>query len=375
MKTLNNTVKFVKRAAGRPTPDVFELNSEALPELKQDQFLLRNNYLSMDPALVGRMRDENNYAEQVNIGDTMHAYGIGQVIKSNNNNVKVGELRFGRVDMQEFTIADNHQNFKAINLGLAQASWYLSAVGITGATAYFALLDIGQPKKGETVLISSGASSVGRVAAQIAKIIGCKVVGIVSTEKKAQELMRSVDYDHVVTYRGKTTEQLSNELSVACPTGVDVYFDNTSGDISEAVMEYYNDYARIVVVGRVAISHLADTRQDVGRRDNNLLLTKRIKKQGFVILDYQDRMKGAFIILADWIKQGKITIKEDIVNGLENAPDAFFRMLNGTSQGKQLVKLAEIDDALDPTPRAIGRMMLANWFPTQKLAKKLTGGI
>jgi NADPH-dependent curcumin reductase CurA len=375
MNTLNNTVKFVKRAAGRPTSDVFELSPEALPELKPGQFLLRNNYLSMDPALVGRMREENNYAEQVNIGETMHAYGIGQVTKSNNKNVKVGELRFGRVDMQDFTIADNHKKFKAINLGLAQASWYLSAVGITGATAYFALLDIGQPKKGETVLISSGASSVGRVAAQIAKLMGCKVVGIVSTEQKAKELKHSVDYDHVVTYRGKSIDQLSSDVSVACPSGVDVYFDNTSGDISEAVMENYNDFARIVVVGRVAISHLADTRQDVGRRDNNLLLTKRIKKQGFVILDYQDRMKGAFIILADWVKQGKITIKEDIVNGLENAPDAFFSMLSGTSKGKQLVKLAEIDDGLDPTPRAIGRLMLANWFPTKMLAKKLTCGI
>jgi len=375
MNQFNSVIRLVKRPEGKPTAEVFQLDQEPMAELKPGEYRMRNLCLSMDPALVGRMRDEDNYVGKVNLGEVMHAYGVGQVIESNHPKVKVGGVRLGQVNMQEYAVFSDVDACKEINLGLADLNQYLGAVGITGATAYFALQDIGQPKAGETVLISSGGSSVGSIAAQIANNLGCITVAIVSTEEKAQQVKQDFGFAAAVSYRGKSIEELTNDIKQACPQGVDVYFDNTSGDISEAALDNLNLHGRIVVVGRLAISHLSDTRLDTGRRYHNTMLTNRIKKQGFVVLDYQDRMRGAFIRLARWIKEGKITGKEDVMQGIGNVPDAFFRMLDGKSSGKQLVKLAEVDDALDKTPRWLGRLLISRFFPTEKLAKKITGGI
>jgi len=372
MSINNRFVKFDKRPAGAPTPDVFSVQSQKLRAIKDGEFLMRNIYLSMDPALVGRMRDEDNYAEKVNPGEVMHAYGVCQVVESNNPKVKVGEVRMGRVDMQQYTISSDDDAFKKINQGLAKATHFLGAVGLTGVTAYFAMREIAQPKAGETVLISAGASSVGSIAAQIAQLNNCRTVAIVSTDEKAAQVKQDWGYDAAISYRGKSIEQLSQDIKKACPKGIDVYFDNTSGDISEAVMDHYNVGARVAVVGRLAISHLTDTRLDTGRRDSNIMLTKRVKRQGFVILDYQKKIKGAIIQLALWIKQGKLKSKEDILIGIENAPDAFFRMLDGKNNGKQLVKLADIDDSINPDSSFAGRMILSKWFPSNFLIKKLS---
>ena len=375
MTQYNQVVRLVKRPEGKPTADVFQLDREPMNKLKAGEYRLRNLCLSMDPALVGRMRDEDNYVGKVELGEVMHSYGVGQVIESNNPKVKVGGVRLGQVNMQEYAIFSDEEACKEINLGLADLNHYLGAVGITGATAYFALQDIGQPKAGETVLISSGGSSVGSIAAQIANNLGCKTVAIVSTEEKAKQVKKDFGFAEAVSYRGKSIKQLSQDIKKACPNGVDVYFDNTSGDISEATIDNMNLHSRIVVVGRLAISHLADTTKDTGRRYHNTMLTNRIKKQGFVVLDYQDRMRGAFIRLARWIKEGKIIGKEDVMQGIDSIPEAFFRMLDGKSAGKQLVKLAEVDNALDKTPRWLGRLLISRFFPTVKLAKKITGGI
>ena len=375
MNQLNKVVRLVKRPEGKPTMDVFQVDSEPMQPLKNGEYRMRNLCLSMDPALVGRMRDEDNYVGRVELGEVMHSYGLGQVIESKNPKVKVGGVRLGQVNMQEYAVFSDEEACKEINLGLADLNHYLGAVGITGATAYFALQDIGQPKAGETVLISSGGSSVGSIAAQIANNLGCKTVAIVSTEEKAKQVKKDFGFAKAVSYRGKSIEQLSQDIKKACPNGVDVYFDNTSGDISEATLDNLNLYARVVVVGRLGISHLADTTKDTGRRDHNIMLTNRVKREGFVVLDYQDRMRGAFIRLARWIKEGKITGKEDVMQGIDSIPEAFFRMLDGKSAGKQLVKLAEVDDALDRTPRWLGRLLISRFFPTVKLAKKITGGI
>jgi len=375
MKQFNKVVRLVKRPEGKPSAEVFQVGQEPMAVLQPGEYRLRNLCLSMDPALVGRMRDEDNYVEKVNLGEVMHSYGVGQVVESKNPNVKVGGVRLGQVNMQEYAVFSDEQACKEINLGLADLNHYLGAVGITGATAYFALQDIGQPKAGETVLISSGGSSVGSIASQIANNLGCRTVAIVSTDEKAKQVKQDFAFAEAVSYRGKSIDELANDIKRACPDGVDVYFDNTSGDISEAALDNMNLHGRIVVVGRLAISHLSDTRLDTGRRYHNTMLTNRIKKQGFVVLDYQDRLRGAFIRLARWIKEGKITGKEDVMHGIEQVPQAFFRMLDGKSSGKQLVKLADVDDALDKTPRWLGRLLISRFFPTEKLAKKITGGI
>jgi len=372
MNLRNNFVRFKKRPEGRPTDDIFELDSEEVQALKKNEFLVKNLYLSMDPALVGRMRDEENYAESVNPGEVMHAYSVAQVIRSNNKKVKVGEVRFGRFDMQEYAISNDTQNTKAINLGLAEASWYLSVIGITGATAFFSLFDVAKPKRGDTIVISAGGSSVGSTVAQMAKRVGCRTVAIVSTEKKAQQVITEWGYDAAVSYRGKSIEELEESLAKACPQGVDIYYDNTSGDISESLLDLYNDYARIVVVGRLGISHLSDTKLDTGRRDNNVILAKRIRKQGFVLLDYQSKIMGAAIQIAKWVKQGDNKIKEDVLHGIDQAPTAFFRMLNGENQGKQLVKLADVNHQVDPGPRWLGTNLVSKRFPTSALASVIT---
>ena len=368
----NRFVRFVKRPDGAPTPDIFERGSEELAPLKEGEFRLRNAIISIDPAMVSRMRPESNYAESVEPGEVMHSYGIGQVIESKNASVKVGEVHLGRLDMQTYsTMGADHDN-RIMNLGIAAPEHYLSVVGITGATAYFTLQQILEPKAGETMLVSSGASSVGRVAAQLAKAKGARLVGIVSSEQKAAGLEAEGVYDRVVSYRDKSVEELAADLAEACPNGIDCYFDNVSGDISEAAMDLYNDYARIAVIGRMGIAHIMDTKKDIGRRDANIMLAHRIKKQGFVLLDYQPRLMEAGLSLARMVRDGSLTAEIDMMEGIENMEEAFFRMLSGQSTGKVMVRLAEIDEAKDPAPRAIGRLLTHPSFPAKPIINLLS---
>lgn len=368
MAQTNRFIRFVKRPGdGGPSRDLFEQGEETLAALKPGEFLLRNCLLSMDPALVSRMRPESNYADSVTPGEVMHAYGIGQVIETNHPKVKRGEVRLGMIGMQEFSIQSDPAASRVINLGLAAPEDYLSAVGIAGATAYFTLADILKPRPGETMLISAGASAVGMMAAQLAHQAGCRTVGIVSTDDKARALAAEPWYDAALSYRGKSIAALDAAIGAACPHGVDCYFDNVSGDISEAVLEHYADFARVAVIGRLGIAHLSDTRDDAGRRENNVILARRIKKQGLVLLDYQPRMMEAIVTLARARRAGTLTSRVDVMAGIDATLDAFFRMLNGENQGKQLVELAGIDHAADPAPRGMGRLLTHPRFPARPL--------
>ncbi len=367
MGETNHFVTFVQRPKGAPTPDIFQMGQAPVAPLADGAFLVRNALLSMDPALVSRMRPESNYAESVEPGTVMHAYGVGQVVESRHPNVKVGEVRLGRFDMQTHSVQTDADASRVLNLGIAAPEHYLSVVGITGATAYFVLQEICEPKAGERMVISAAASSVGRVAAQLAKAAGCKLVGIVSTEEKAQSLVAEGVYNAAVSYRGKEIAALAADLKQACPDGVDIYFDNTSGDISEAVMDIYNDFARIAVIGRLGIAHITDTTKDVGRRDGNIMLAHRIKKEGFVLLDYQPRMMEAGLSLARMVRAGTLKADIDMMEGINQVPDAFFRMLRGENTGKQLVRVGDLDESKDPAPRAIGRLITHPAFPAKPL--------
>lgn len=339
MNSVNHQIIFDKRPKERPTEEVFSFSQSPIPAPEEQQFLIRNHYIAMDPALVSRMRDEPNYTESVNPGEVMHAYCVGEVVASNWEGAPVGQMRFGRFDMQEYFLGSADKAGMLIDTDLAPASWYLGVLGSTGATAYLSFKDICDPAAGETVVISSAGSSVGTVVAQLAREAACRVVGIVSTEDKAAKVRDQWGYDAVVSYRDKSVEQLAADLNAVCPNGIDVYYDNTSGDISEALLELYNVGARIAVIGRMALSHLSDTRLDIGRRDNNVILSRRIRKQGFVILDHFGRMREAALALAELIKDGKLQVQEDVLDGIERAPEAFFRMLRGENKGKQLVRL------------------------------------
>jgi len=241
--------------------------------------------------------------------------------------------------MQEYAVASAENAGMSVDPHLVPASWYLGVMGVTGATAYLSFSDICAPVTGETMVISSAGSSVGTVVAQLAQEAGCRVVGIVSTDDKAQAVQSEWGYDAVVSYRGKSIAALARDVAGACPNGIDVYYDNTSGDISEALLDLYNVGARIAVVGRMGISHLPDTRDDVGRRDNNVILSRRIRKQGFVIFDHYHRMREATLALGALMKEGRLRAKEDVMDGIDSVPAAFTRMLRGESNGKQLVRL------------------------------------
>ncbi len=337
--SITHQVLLAKRPEGAPGPEVFEFTEAPAPRPGDNEFVVRVDYLSMDPALVGRMRAEQNYAESATPGEVMHAYGVGTVIASNWAQAPVGQQRLGRFDMQEYALCNASSFGFPINTERVPASWYLSVLGATGATAWLSFYDICMPKKGETLVISSAGSSVGTVVAQLARAEGCRVVGIVSTEEKAARVSEEWSYDAVLAYRGKSIDVLAAALRQACPDGIDMYYDNTSGDISEALLDLYNVGARIAVVGRAALSHLPDTRQDVGRRDNNVILSRRIRKQGFVLTDHHDRMPEAMLSLGGLVHEGKLSVKVDVMQGIEQVPAAFLRMLRGENNGKQLVRL------------------------------------
>ncbi|MEM1110266.1 MAG: NADP-dependent oxidoreductase [Pseudomonadota bacterium] len=337
---INRFVRLDKRSSGLPTLDQFSLNSETISGPGEGEYIVRNHFIACDPALIGRLRSESNYAESVEPGEVMHAYCVGEVIESHLSDVPEGQMLYGRFDMQQYCLANADTFAFPIDVSLAPAQWYLGVLGTTGATAYFALNEICEPVAGQCLVVSSAASSVGSIAGQLGKQQGCHVVGIVSTPEKASAACRDYGYDAVVSYRDKSTPELGKALAEQCPAGVDMYFDNTSGDISEALLELYNEHARVAVVGRMALSHLEDTSLDTGRRDNSVLLAKRIRKQGFVVRDFFDRMPEAVSALSKLVKSGELVVKEDVLNGIERAPEAFMRVVSGSNTGKQLVRLA-----------------------------------
>lgn len=340
MQQENVMVRLAKWPEGRYTQDIFEIDRQPVPDLQEGEFLLRLSFLAMDPALISRMRKEGNYTAGVKPGDVMQCNAVGEVVESRNPSVEVGELRMGQFGMQLYSVQSDETVSRVIDPELGEPRWYLGVLGTTGVTAMLALRKIGEPKAGETVLISSGGSSVGSIAAQLAKAQGCRTVAIVSTEEKARQVREDFGYDAAMAYRDRSVDELSASVAEACPDGVDVYFDNTGGDISEAVLDHFNLFARHIVVGRMAIAHLKDTKQDIGRRDQNVTLVKRIKKQGFVVHDHNDSRPEAVAELSAAVRAGKLRFKEDIAEGIENTPRAFLRMLEGKNQGKQLVRLA-----------------------------------
>ncbi|MEM8561738.1 MAG: NADP-dependent oxidoreductase [Pseudomonadota bacterium] len=340
MNKINRQLILQQRPSGRPTADIFSFRETPLEDPKDGEFLLKIHYISMDPALVSRLRPEQNYAAGIQPGDLMHAFCVAEVIESGCAQASTGQFRIGLFGMQEYVIADLASGGAVITIDGVSPSWYLGVLGNSGGTAYFALKEICQPRAGETLVISSAASSVGSIASQLAAATDCRIVGIVSTDDKARATLDRFPYDAVISYRNKSVQELAEELAAVCPEGVDCYFDNTSGDISEALLDLYNIGARIAVVGRMGLSHLQDTRQDIGRRDNNIILSRRIKKQGFLYGDYLHRLEEFQRALSAMLHSGELKADEDIIEGFNHLPEAFMRMVNGESRGKQLVKLS-----------------------------------
>jgi NADPH-dependent curcumin reductase CurA len=306
-----------------------------LPDLKSGQLLIKTHYLSVDPYMRNRMNNVESYVAPFELESAITGDGIGEVIEANSAEFKAGDLVVGILPWQEFAlIDDNKVEMIPFDEDISPTA-YLSVLGLTGLTAYFGILDIGEPKRGETVVISAAAGAVGSIAGQIAKIKGCKTIGIAGGEEKCNYLIKNLQYDEAIDY--KSTPNIRKPLRKLCPERVDVYFDNVGGDVSDAVFYMLNNNARIVLCGQIALYNL--NRLSMGPRMYPQFLIRRVKMQGFIVYDYIDQFSEARNQLKKWVSDKKIKYDENILEGFEKLPEAFLGLFKGENIGKQLVKV------------------------------------
>lgn len=329
-------ILLASRPVGLPTDANFAFRDVPVAEPGEGQVVVRSLYLSVDPYMRGRMSDAKSYIAPYGLNEVITGGVVGEVVASKAEGMKAGDHVIGMLGWQTFNVVDASA-VRRIDGSLAPLSAYLSVLGLTGLTAYFGLLDIGQPKAGETVVVSGAAGAVGMMVGQIAKIQGARVVGIAGTDEKTALLTDKLGFDAAINY--KTVPDLQAALAVACPNGVDVYFDNVGGAISDAVMSLLNDRARIPVCG--AISSYNSTDGDLGPRVQTKLIKTRSLMKGFVLSDYADRMQEGAAELAKWLAAGRLQYEETIVEGFENVPKAFLGLFKGENVGKQLVRVGE----------------------------------
>ncbi|GIP42934.1 putative NADP-dependent oxidoreductase YfmJ [Paenibacillus sp. J45TS6] len=334
--TKNRQVLLIKRPEGLPTPGDFKFTDAEVQQPQEGQVVVKTLYLSVDPYMRGRMNDSKSYIPPYQLNEVIKGGAVGEIVESKSDKYKAGDKVIGMLGWQLFNTVDDSQVTK-IDESIAPVSAYLSVLGLTGLTAYFGLLDIGQPKEGETVVVSGAAGSVGMFVGQIAKIKGARVVGIAGTDEKCDYLMKELNFDAAINY--KTTENIKQDLEKACPDGVDVYFDNVGGSISDAVMSLLNDHARIPLCG--AISSYNSTDGDVGPRIQSQLIKTRSLIKGFVLSDYADRQSEGLQELGKWLSEGKLKYEETVVDGFDNVVEAFLQLFKGANLGKMLVKVSE----------------------------------
>jgi len=332
----NCQIIFKKRPIGVPEPkETFEIVKTTVPSLQENEVLVKNIFLSLDPAMRGWMDDRKSYIAPIKIGEVMRGQTVGEIVKSKNKNFAVGDHVTGSLGWQEYSIS-NGRGLSKVLTGVPLPT-VLGLFGMTGMTAYFGLLEIGKPKPGETVLISGAAGATGCVVGQIAKIKGCRVVGIAGSELKCKQLIEEYGFDGAINYK---TGDINKEIQKMCPKGVDIFFDNVGGDILDTALRRINKGARIVICG--AISQYNST-QPILLKNYLSLLANSARMEGFIVFDYRKRFEEAIINLYEWMKEGKIKQKEDIVEGLENAPKALLKLFEGSNNGKLLIKITQND--------------------------------
>ncbi|MGY3040651.1 NADPH-dependent curcumin reductase CurA [Rhodanobacter sp. TND4EL1] len=337
--TMQRAIVLNSRPVGAPTPDNFRLRETPLPTPADGELLLRTLYLSLDPYMRGRMSDAKSYAEPVAIGDVMVGGTVSRVQASKHPDFKEGDLVLGFTGWQDHALSDG-TGLNKLDPQMKNPSLALGVLGMPGFTAYMGLLDIGQPKAGETVVVAAASGAVGSAVGQIAKLKGCRSVGIAGGTEKCRYVVETLGFDACIDHHGAN---FAAELAAACPQGIDVYFENVGGAVFDAVLPLLNTRARVPVCGLIA--NYNDTALPDGPDRLGLLartiLTRRIRMQGFIIFDDYGHRYGEFIEqMSQWVQAGKIKFREDIVDGLEQAPQAFIGMLNGGNFGKLVVRVA-----------------------------------
>jgi NADPH-dependent curcumin reductase CurA len=332
----NKQLLLVKRPVGIPAKDTWKLEISPIPEPGDGEVLIRQHYISLDPAMRGWMNDRKSYIPPVGIGEVMRAGSVGEVVIANNHpKYKVGDCLSGWGGVQQYAVTDGKGYFK-VDPNLAPLPLYIGTLGMPGMTAYFGILDVGKIKAGETVLVSGAAGAVGSIVGQIAKIKGCKVVGIAGGPEKCQYLTEQLGFDGAIDYKN---ESVNDGLKRTLPEGIDVYFDNVGGDILNTALSKIRMNARIVICG--AISQYNNTTPVKGPSNYLSLLVNRGTMQGMIVFDYADRYTEAAQQMGQWLMEGKLKSKEDIHEGIENFYDTFQRLFTGEKMGKLILKVAE----------------------------------
>lgn len=332
MSNKNVQVTLANRPVGWVKETDFRIAESEMPKPGAGEVLVRNIYLSLDPYMRGRMNDVKSYAASVQIGQVMVGGTAGEVVASHHPNFKPGDSVVGQFGWQQYGVSKGTA-LQKVDPQLVPLSKYLGAVGMPGLTAWWGLLEIGQPKTGETVVVSAAAGAVGSVVGQIAKLKGCRAVGIAGGKTKCDIVVNEFGFDACVDYKAGN---LFRDLREAAPRGIDIDFENVGGEVLDTVALQLNPFARIPLCGLVSQYNEVRPR---GMNNFVMLLINRVKVQGFIVSDYADRSATALDELAGWVSTGTITYRETIAEGIENAPRAFIGMLKGENIGKQLVKL------------------------------------
>ncbi|MDQ3009954.1 MAG: NADP-dependent oxidoreductase [Acidobacteriota bacterium] len=333
MQSVNRQFILAARPTGFPKESDFNLVESPVPSPQAGEFLVRAHYLSVDPYMRGRMNDVKSYAKPVQIGEVMTGGVVGEVVESKHDKFKAGDIVTGQFGWQEFATSDG-AGVRKVDPSLAPISTAVGVLGMPGLTAYFGLLDVCDPHPGETVLVSGAAGAVGALVGQIAKIKGCRAVGIAGTDDKIKYLTDELGFDAAFNY--KTDTNYFAKMRELCPNGIDSYFDNVGGEITDAALRLLNVHARVSICGQ--ISQYNVEKPELGPRLLGLLIVTRSKVQGFLVSDYAARFGEGLQQMAGWIKEGKLKYHENIIEGFENMPRAFIGMLRGENTGKQLVK-------------------------------------
>ena len=332
----NIQVLLARRPKGAPTEADFRIVETPVPKPLPGTVLVQNLYLSLDPYMRGRMNDAKSYIPPIEINAVMGGGTVGRVVQSDVPNLPEGTMVEGLLGWQAFATA-KPKALRVVDPALAPISTALGVLGMPGLTAYFGLLDLGKPVYGNTVVVSAASGAVGSLVGQIAKREGCRTVGVVGTDEKARYIIDTLGYDGAINYR--TTDNLRAEMRNAAPNGVDVYFDNVGGPVTDAVFDNLAQRARIVLCGQ--ISQYNSSRQEMGPRNLIRILTTRSRIEGFIVFDYLEQYPQGLKDLSTWLAKGEIIHKEDIVDGLRNAPQAFIGLLEGRNFGKMLIKVAK----------------------------------
>jgi NADPH-dependent curcumin reductase CurA len=331
---MNKVIVLNKRPVGKPSLDNFNIIDEEKPSIGEGEILLKAAYVSVDPYLRGRMTDAKSYVPPFKLNEPMQSGMVAEVTESNHPDFQPGDCVTGNLAWKECQTSNGNGLTKIENRKVSLSA-YLGVLGMTGLTAYLGLTEIGSPQKGETIVVSGAAGAVGSTVGQIGKLLGCRVIGLAGTDEKVALLKSKFNFDEAINY--KTTKDIKGAIQNAAPEGVDVYFDNVGGDVSDAILVNVNNFGRVVVCG--AISLYNETEAPTGPRVQPLLIKNRILMQGFIVSDYASKFPQAIDQLDQWLEGGKLTYSETIVEGFEQIPGAFIQLFEGANTGKMIVKV------------------------------------